>query len=92
MGGVPGYYVEEAWCGPITWIIGCLVFPFVCCCPCDRRQVFVPLPQQTMMAPGAQTMQPTAMGQPAAMPPPTYQPMQAPTQQYAQPSYYPPVK
>jgi hypothetical protein len=32
--------VEEAYCGPITCLIAFFIFPFVCCCPCDRRQEF----------------------------------------------------
>lgn len=57
MGGVPGYYVEEKYCGVVTILIGVFVFPFVCCCPCDSRQKFVPLPQ----TPGMQ-MQPMMVG------------------------------
>ena len=34
--GVAGVYQEEAYCGPITCLIGVFIFPFVCCCPCDK--------------------------------------------------------
>ena len=32
-------YLEEAYCGPITWIVGLCLFPCICCCPCDKRTV-----------------------------------------------------
>lgn len=41
--GVPGYYVEERYCGIITILVGVFIFPFVCCCPCDSRRVFIPM-------------------------------------------------
>ena len=38
----PGGHMEsEQFCGMITWLIGCFLFPFVCCCPCDSKQVYV---------------------------------------------------
>jgi hypothetical protein len=40
---VPGYYVEERYCGIITILVGVFIFPFVCCCPCDSRRVFIPM-------------------------------------------------
>ena len=79
--GVPGYYTSEPYCGPITCLIALFVFPFVCCCPCDTKQEFVPLPAQqyATMAPQMQQMQP----QMQQMPPQYGQP---------QPQYYPPTK
>ncbi|XRB04547.1 hypothetical protein NFJ02_21g44980 [Pycnococcus provasolii] len=44
-GAAPGYYRTEnvgTYCGPITILIGIFIFPFVCCCPCDQRQVWTP--------------------------------------------------
>lgn len=81
MNGQPGYIVHEPYCGPITVLIGIFVFPFVCCCPCDTKQEFVPLPAQQYagMAPQMQQMQP----QMQQMPPQYGQP---------QPQYYPPTK
>ena len=32
--------MNEQYCGPITCLIALFVFPFVCCCPCDRKQEF----------------------------------------------------
>mmetsp|Transcript_37649 Transcript_37649/g.93204 ORF Transcript_37649/g.93204 Transcript_37649/m.93204 type:complete len:150 (-) Transcript_37649:441-890(-) len=105
--GVPGYYVEERYCGVITILIGVFIFPFVCCCPCDSRQVFVPLHQgaqqmQPQMQYQQQQMQPTQYQQQQMMQQPQMQPMQAQQQQQqpapglvqqnAGPSYYPQVK
>ena len=59
--GVPGYYTSEPYCGPITCHIALLfAFPFLCCCPFDTKQEFVPLPAQqyAAMAPQMQQMQP----------------------------------
>ena len=36
-----GMYTNEKYCGPITLIIGFCLFPCVCCCPCDSREVYV---------------------------------------------------
>jgi hypothetical protein len=36
-------YRTEKYCGPITWLIGIFLFPCVCCCPCDERQVPIPI-------------------------------------------------
>ena len=47
--------MEEKYCGVITILIGIFIFPFVCCCPCDSRQKFVPLQQP--VAVGMQPMQ-----------------------------------
>jgi hypothetical protein len=76
------------------------VFPFVCCCPCDSRQVFVPLqpgmggqpfPQQQPQMMMPQQHQQPQMGQhqhpQMGQPAQGYYatpPMQAPTQQYVQ--------
>jgi hypothetical protein len=38
----PGGHMEsEQFCGIFTWLVGCCLFPLVCCCPCDSRQVYV---------------------------------------------------
>lgn len=63
---MPGYYTSEPYCGPITCLLALLfAFPFVCCCPCDTKQEFVPLPAQqyAAMAPQMQQM-PPQYGQP----------------------------
>lgn len=91
--------MEESYCGPITILCAFCVTPFACCCPCDRRDVFVPLPQpvgpqgtyaptappQPMQMYGQQPAygQQPVYGQPA-MPPPQYYPQQQPP-----PTYYP---
>jgi hypothetical protein len=36
----PTVYGTERYCGPISWIIGILVFPCICCCPIDERPVY----------------------------------------------------
>jgi hypothetical protein len=73
--GQPGYLVDEAYCGPITCLIAFFIFPFVCCCPCDRKQEFYAInqpgmqalgmlpPQQMQMQPGQYATQPV-YGQP----------------------------
>ena len=40
--GIPaGAVIEkQRYCGPISIVIGCLVFPCICCCPCDEREVY----------------------------------------------------
>lgn len=44
-GGAPqgapqgGQWVQEKYCGLITWLVGIFIFPCVCCCPCDDRLV-----------------------------------------------------
>lgn len=44
---------KERYCGPLSWVIGCLVFPCICFCPIDEREVrAVPV-----MQPGAVAMQ-----------------------------------
>lgn len=35
-----GAMIEVAYCGVTTWIIGLLLFPYVCCCPCDKMTVY----------------------------------------------------
>lgn len=36
-----GQWIQEKYCGPITWVIGlCLFWPVVCC-PCDNRMVYM---------------------------------------------------
>ena len=50
--GQPGYLVDEAYCGPITCLIAFFIFPFVCCCPCDRKQEFYAINQPGMQALG----------------------------------------
>ena len=34
-----GQYRTENYCGPITWLVGCFIFPCICMCPLDQRQV-----------------------------------------------------
>ena len=67
--------MDEAYCGPITCLIAFFIFPFVCCCPCDRKQEFYAInqpgmqalgmlpPQQMQMQPGQYATQPV-YGQP----------------------------
>ena len=73
--------MNEQYCGPITCLIALFVFPFVCCCPCDRKQEFYAIqggaPQMAMQPPAPMAMygqQPQygqpVYGQPAA--PSTY--------------------
>jgi len=41
-GAQPGGHIEmEKYCGATTWLIGCLLCPCVCCCPCDQKFVYV---------------------------------------------------
>ena len=86
--GQPGYLVDEPYCGPITCLIACFIFPFVCCCPCDRRQEFYainggqPVAQYGMAPPGQQAMPP----QYGYAPQPVYgQPVGPAQPQYGQP-------
>ena len=87
MNGQPGYIVHEPYCGPITVLIGIFVFPFVCCCPLDRRQEFYALhggaqPQLIMQPPAQVVMQqPQYAPQPAHGQPAHGQPS------YGQPAY-----
>ncbi|GBG34499.1 Hypothetical Protein FCC1311_107232 [Hondaea fermentalgiana] len=34
-------YETEKYCGVISLVIGFCIFPCICCCPCDERQVAV---------------------------------------------------
>ena len=36
-----GYWCQRPFCGPITILIAIFVWPYVCCCPCDQREVYV---------------------------------------------------
>ncbi|CAE8618612.1 unnamed protein product [Polarella glacialis] len=36
-----GYWATEKYCGIITILIALCICPFVCCCPCDERDVYV---------------------------------------------------
>eukprot|EP00752_Nemacystus_decipiens_P006182 g5579.t1 len=36
-----GQWVQEKYCGLITWLVGIFIFPCVCCCPCDDRVVYL---------------------------------------------------
>ena len=41
LGAPPGgMWVQDSYCGPVTFLIGFFVFCFVCCCPCDKRLVY----------------------------------------------------
>mmetsp|Transcript_6251 Transcript_6251/g.18491 ORF Transcript_6251/g.18491 Transcript_6251/m.18491 type:complete len:87 (+) Transcript_6251:118-378(+) len=35
-----GTWVEEKYCGPMSWCVGCLLCWCVVCCPFDTRQVY----------------------------------------------------
>ena len=40
-GGAPGgRYEEERYCGVVSILIGCFLFPCICCCPVDKREVY----------------------------------------------------
>lgn len=32
-------YHKEKYCGPLSWVIGCFLFPCIACCPIDQREV-----------------------------------------------------
>mmetsp|Transcript_34295 Transcript_34295/g.54951 ORF Transcript_34295/g.54951 Transcript_34295/m.54951 type:complete len:161 (+) Transcript_34295:744-1226(+) len=34
-----GNYQDRKYCGPCSWAV-CLIFPCVCCCPCDTRTLY----------------------------------------------------
>jgi len=36
-----GLYQSEKYCGVVTILIGVCLFPCVCCCPCDSREVYI---------------------------------------------------
>jgi hypothetical protein len=36
-----GYWTEESYCGPASCCIGVFLLPCICCCPIDRRQVYI---------------------------------------------------
>eukprot|EP00903_Cladosiphon_okamuranus_P016368 g15095.t1 len=36
-----GQWIQEQYCGLITWLVGIFIFPCVCCCPCDSRLVYL---------------------------------------------------
>lgn len=37
-----GMYVEDRYCGLVTWIVATVgAFPCACFCPCDRRTVWL---------------------------------------------------
>ncbi len=41
-GAMPGgVWVEESYCGPISICIGIFLLPCICCCPIDKRQVYL---------------------------------------------------
>lgn len=35
-----GVYSNESYCGPMSLVIGFLIFPCICCCPIDKRDVY----------------------------------------------------
>ncbi|CAM9553572.1 unnamed protein product [Scytosiphon promiscuus] len=47
LSGVPhnapqgGVWIQEKYCGIITWLVGIFMFPCVCCCPCDDRPIYI---------------------------------------------------
>uniref|UniRef100_A0A7S0X110 Uncharacterized protein n=1 Tax=Chlamydomonas leiostraca TaxID=1034604 RepID=A0A7S0X110_9CHLO len=93
-------YEDERYCGPITWLIGCFVFPCICFCPVDTRPRRIT--QQTLPVAGAQplvVMQPAPVAVPVyagSAPPATgvpaqpYPPPGYPQQQQQQQQPYPP--
>ena len=36
-----GFWCQRPFCGPITILIALFLWPYVCCCPCDQREVYV---------------------------------------------------
>ena len=36
-----GFWCQRPFCGPITILIAIFLWPYVCCCPCDQREVYV---------------------------------------------------
>ena len=36
-----GFWCQRPFCGPITILIAIFFVPCVCCCPCDKREVYV---------------------------------------------------
>ena len=38
-GGGHGGQKQISYCGPISWLIGCFLFPCICCCPVDKKWV-----------------------------------------------------
>ena len=36
-----GVYAKENYCGPMSLVIGLLLFPCICCCPIDQREVYI---------------------------------------------------
>ena len=88
--------MDEAYCGPITCLIAFFIFPFVCCCPCDRKQEFYAIqggaqPQYAMQAPAPMAMQPQYGQQPQYAPPPQYAPQPVYGQPAAPSTYSAPV-
>ena len=88
--------MDEAYCGPITCLIALFIFPFVCCCPCDRKQEFYAIqggaqPQYAMQAPAPMAMQPQYGQQPQDAPPPQYAPQPVYGQPAAPSTYSAPV-
>ena len=43
LGGVQpgGAYVNESYCGVISIVIGVFLLPCICCCPVDKREVYL---------------------------------------------------
>ena len=35
-----GVWCQRPFCGPITILIAIFLWPYVCCCPCDQREVY----------------------------------------------------
>lgn len=38
-GGGHGGQRQVTYCGPISWLIGCFLFPCICCCPVDKKWI-----------------------------------------------------
>ena len=35
-----GLYEEERYCGLVSILIGCFLFPCICCCPIDKKETY----------------------------------------------------
>lgn len=38
---IGGHWVDDKYCGGLTWAIGCCLLPCIVCCPVDSRTVYV---------------------------------------------------
>ena len=35
-----GLYEEQRYCGLVSILIGCFLFPCICCCPIDKKETY----------------------------------------------------